>query len=143
MKREQKWIDEYSSEYNILKTAGSSLGYKHTPEGLTKITKGMSGKTRSRRVRREMSARQKGENNTFFGKSHTDETKALFKRYGLRRRVDPKPGFGVEVFDKETNTFTNCKSLRAAATALGTTHTTLRKYHGKTFLGQYYIKINK
>lgn len=34
IKREQYYLDTLKPEYNILKIAGSSLGYKHSPETL-------------------------------------------------------------------------------------------------------------
>lgn len=34
IKREQYYIDTFKPEYNILKVAGSTLGYKHTEETL-------------------------------------------------------------------------------------------------------------
>jgi group I intron endonuclease len=37
IKREQYYIDTLNPEYNILKRAGSSLGYKHTKETLLKF----------------------------------------------------------------------------------------------------------
>jgi group I intron endonuclease len=37
IKREQYYIDTLNPEYNILKKAGSSLGYKHTKETLLKF----------------------------------------------------------------------------------------------------------
>ena len=36
--REQHYLDLFKSEYNILKIAGSSLGYKHTTEALVKLS---------------------------------------------------------------------------------------------------------
>ena len=36
--REQFYLDYYQPEYNILKLAGSSLGYKHTEESIAKIS---------------------------------------------------------------------------------------------------------
>jgi group I intron endonuclease len=37
IEREQYYIDLYKPEYNILKLAGSSLGYTHTEETLAKL----------------------------------------------------------------------------------------------------------
>uniref|UniRef100_UPI0023F19B81 homing endonuclease n=1 Tax=Leptographium procerum TaxID=100367 RepID=UPI0023F19B81 len=37
LKREQYFIDLLNPEYNIVQTAGSTLGYKHTPEALAKM----------------------------------------------------------------------------------------------------------
>lgn len=37
LKREQYYMDILKPEYNIVETAGSTLGYKHTPESLAKM----------------------------------------------------------------------------------------------------------
>ena len=47
-------------EYNLAKVAGSTLGLKYSGE-----------------VREKMSFARLGENNTFYGKTHTEETKTL------------------------------------------------------------------
>lgn len=62
LEREQYYIDTLNPEYNILKVAGNSLGYKHLEESLIKMSGSnnpMFGKT--------------GENNPFFGKTHSIE----------------------------------------------------------------------
>nr|YP_010218741.1 GIY-YIG endonuclease [Morchella brunnea]UBU98449.1 GIY-YIG endonuclease [Morchella brunnea] len=43
MEWEQFFFDLYKPEYNILKTAGSSLGYKHSEESRVKISAAMTG----------------------------------------------------------------------------------------------------
>ena len=35
--KEQYYLDMFKSEYNILRTAGSSIGYKHSPESIAKF----------------------------------------------------------------------------------------------------------
>jgi hypothetical protein len=37
LEREQYYLDNLRPEYNIVKTAGSTLGYKHTEESLEKM----------------------------------------------------------------------------------------------------------
>ena len=37
IEREQYYLDKFKPEYNILKTAGSCLGYRHTKETLAKF----------------------------------------------------------------------------------------------------------
>jgi hypothetical protein len=37
LNREQYYLDNLKPEYNIVKTAGSTLGYKHTPASLKKM----------------------------------------------------------------------------------------------------------
>jgi len=59
--REQYFLDSLSPEYNLLKIAGSSMGFKHSEESLAKLSKAM-----------------KGENNPrgMLGKTHSAEAKA-------------------------------------------------------------------
>jgi group I intron endonuclease len=42
--REQHYLTLYSPEYNILKTAGSNLGFKHSDETLLKFKPLLAGK---------------------------------------------------------------------------------------------------
>jgi group I intron endonuclease len=58
IEREQYYIDNILPEYNILKTAGSLLGFKHLDDTLIKFKKAKGN-----------------ENNPMFGKSHSLETK--------------------------------------------------------------------
>ena len=37
LKREQYYLDNLKPQYNIVESAGSTLGYKHTPESLQKM----------------------------------------------------------------------------------------------------------
>lgn len=37
LKREQYYLDNLKPQYNIVETAGSTLGYKHTPESIAKM----------------------------------------------------------------------------------------------------------
>lgn len=76
---EQRWIDQYEPAYNILKKASSSLGYVHRPEDKEKISQAMTGKLRSDTVKMEMSQRQTGMSNTFYGKTHSDDAKAKIR----------------------------------------------------------------
>lgn len=60
LERKQHYIDTLEPKYNILKVAGSTLGLKYSEE-----------------VREKRSFARLGENNTFYGKTHTEETKTL------------------------------------------------------------------
>jgi group I intron endonuclease len=77
LEREQHYIDSLLPEYNILKVAGSSLGYKHLEESLLKMSltksgenhpRGMQGKTHSEETLLKMSSAKLGNNNPMFGK---------------------------------------------------------------------------
>jgi excinuclease UvrABC nuclease subunit len=53
LEREQHYLDTLLPVYNILKKAGNSYGYKHSPESLAKLS---------------------GENHPMFGKTHSAES---------------------------------------------------------------------
>lgn len=50
-KREQYYMELFSPEYNVLKTAYSSLGYKHSEETLVKIHKNIAKLNLSKSVK--------------------------------------------------------------------------------------------
>lgn len=77
IKREQHYLNILKPEYNILKTAGSVLGLKHTEEIRAKIreaslgNKNMLGKTHTEETKAQIREAQKG-NNSRLGKTHTE-----------------------------------------------------------------------
>lgn len=93
--REQFYIDLMKPEYNILKQAGSSLGYRHTEETLAKMASfraiklgkanPMFGKKGERHHRygikfsdetlKKMSKKKLGAKNPMFGKKHTEDAR--------------------------------------------------------------------
>lgn len=100
--REQYYLDLLQPEYNICKVAGVYAGYKHSEE-----------------IRREMSESRRGINNSFFGKTHTDETKSIISAERRNRLVPPVPGILVEILDIETDITTTFNSIRSAADSIG------------------------
>lgn len=103
IKVEQKYITELEPQINILKTAYSSLGYKHKKEALEKIkTKALElsedpvwidsvskgwfkkGSKRSIESRRKQSESLKIKNH-MTGKKHSEETKAKMRARALER----------------------------------------------------------
>lgn len=93
--REQHYFDLLSPEYNILKTAGSALGYKHTEEAKRKIGRAnaisLKGRIIPEETRHKMSISRMGEKNGFYGKRHSKETKIKIGLSGLGR---PGPNLG-------------------------------------------------
>jgi group I intron endonuclease len=111
--REQYYIDILCPEYNILKTAGSTFGHKHSPETILK----------------------------YKARTHSEETKNLMSKakigkplsaYCISRRL-LAISHVTTVLNKENNSIKIYDSLRAAAIDLNTSHTVL----------SYYIKNNK
>ena len=58
--REQFWIDNLNPEYNILRVAGSNLGYNHTEETKQKISNSMKGVKKSEEHALHIREGQKG-----------------------------------------------------------------------------------
>jgi len=143
--REQFWIDELKPEYNILKEAGNSKGYKHSLESLKLIREKALGSKQSEEVRKAMSENRKGENNNFFGKTHSEETKKKFREIALNREKLHRPGIKVEVLDLKTNETIIYNSIRDAVKSLDTHLSTLfrreKKDITKPFRNRYVIKI--
>nr|YP_009722355.1 hypothetical protein [Morchella importuna]QGN66757.1 hypothetical protein [Morchella importuna] len=115
---EQKWIDFLKPEYNLNPTAGNSKGYKHTEESLEKIRTAALGREHSEQVKQAMRESRKGINNSFYGKTHTEENKAIIRSLRNARLIQPVPGIEVEITDLETNLTTTYESIRKAAKAI-------------------------
>jgi group I intron endonuclease len=85
--REQFYLDLLNPPYNILKYAYSSEGYKHTLEAIQKMSLAKKGKFTK-------------EDNSFYGKTHTEEVKELMSQAALKRI---KPNNAKPVFLKDLN----------------------------------------
>ncbi len=127
-------------EYNILKTAGSSLGYKHQEEARKKISDShkefwnsnpMSEEERNKRMKAVRAAR------TILGKKHEEETK---RRISAAQPMAKK----IEVIDLETNQANTYNSIKAAAKALGIPQCSISRYFTKnqqsSYKGRYIFK---
>lgn len=149
LSREQYWLDELKPEYNILKTAGRrpSKGFKHSTESIELIRQKALGRKHSEEVRKAMSDNRKGENGSFFGKTHSEETKANLRYIALNRTNKPRPGIEVEVLDLKTNQTVIYDSIRDAVKGLNTHLSTLfrreQKDIKKPFRGRYVITIKR
>lgn len=79
IEREQYYIDLFKPEYNILQTAGSSLGYKHSEEAIEKIIAAKTGLRRSAEALAKFIAAVTGRKTPMQGKKHSEETKKQIK----------------------------------------------------------------
>lgn len=103
--REQHYLDLLQPEYNILKNAGSTLGYKHTEETLVKF--------RARKPSPEHLAILR--ENVKFLNSEEQRVKARERIL----EINLKKGVSVKVLDQENNTTVTYDSIRKAAVAMG------------------------
>jgi group I intron endonuclease len=96
-------MDLLSPQYNILKIAGSSLGYKHSEEARAKMKK----KKHSEETKKKMSEAHKG--------------KPKPEGSGL-------PPQQIQVLDLDTNETTSYSSIHAAARALNIKQSIISRY---------------
>lgn len=112
IEREQYYLDTLKPLYNILNTAGSPLGRKHSEKTKAKMNASHKGKTISEDTKSKMSEAKKGENHPLFGKTRSEDTKSKISAAML----SAQKGI-VEVLDKETGKTTiyssNCQAAKA------------------------------
>ena len=124
---EQKHLDwlftlPESFRYNFLSTAGSSLGYTHTPETLVK----MSGENNHMYGKVPASAFQPGANNHMYGKTHTPETRA--KMSDSHTGITPTNAMTVNVYSIDKVLVHSFSSQVAVAQWLGINQYTVSRY---------------
>ncbi len=133
IKREQYYIDLLKPEYNICKTAGSTLGKRHSESTKENIKNSTTGK-----------------NHRLFGKHHSYETrKNIGKALKLSNRIYIMPkmrfetklklslvsiGVNVKVFDKENNFIKEFPSINSAAKYYDVSSTTISKAIKKRYI---------
>lgn len=157
LKKEQFYIDKFKPEYNILKVAGSPLGYKHTEEALAKMkNRKLSQEHKEQVLIRILSESHKAKvNEANLGRKNSEESLAKMRNRVITDEVRAKlsqnitnynlsKAHKVEVINVKENTKTEYESIRKAAASLNTSHVTLSAYikSGKLYEGIYKIIKN-
>jgi group I intron endonuclease len=142
--KEQYYIDLLKPEYNILRTAGSTIGYKHTSETLEKfkyrkfsnetlanLRESAKARVLSKETRAKISASRKGI-------KLSNETRAKLSAIGAT-----KVGVAVEVTNIISNEIKEYATLTLAAKDLGVSKTAIKKAmnSGKVIKKTYLIKL--
>ena len=118
IEREQYYLDLLKPEYNILKNAGSSLGFKHSEE--SKIWERLKVCNANPEYKAKRLAQLKISN-------YSKEHKEHLKRLAIKNKGRPKtegsgsPSVSIEVLDLETGIQTIYPSISEAARAIGVT----------------------
>lgn len=127
--REQYYLDLLKPEYNVLKIAGSSLGYKHTEEA--KVIMRALNKTRFSSEEARANLKKKA-----LGRLHTEDVIAKLREMATNRvrseeskaKTSATMGTSVKVFNVETQITNIYCSKRKAAKGLNTSLDTVRRY---------------
>lgn len=173
IRREQYYIDLLKPEYNILKVAGSTLGFKHSEETKAKMSISNTGKNNplfgrkhSNETKLKIKISTSGSRHHLFGKHHTDETKLKIKT-GISRKLSNKTyimpkmtleaklklslssvGIKVMVYDKSNNIVNEFSSIRKVAKHFDVSSSTIDRVLNKNtpykgFLFKSKIKDNR
>ena len=162
IEREQYYLDKLKPNYNILKIAGSSLGYIHSQDSKQKRSKALKGvyvgvkspllgKNHTIETKNKMSLQRKGENNYFYGKTHSDHTKEIMRQKALDRnhsvetkdKMSKTHGNPVNIYEKSSSKgfelIGSFVSARRAAKFLGISGSTVIRYmqSGAIFKDRY------
>lgn len=129
LEREQYYLDLILPEYNILKKAGSSLGYRHTEETLVKFKERKHSEESRLRI-----------GSSRIGMALNEET-----RMKISSSLKGVGGIKVWVTNIETKEKIAYESLTEAALAVGVSHHTIRKYlfSGELIFDKYFIGENE
>lgn len=141
--REQFYLDALKPEYNILKVAGSSLGYVHTEESKVKIGETHKGKTGinspnfgkiiSAETKVLMSLALSGKNHPMYNKNHSEESK---------NKISISNGTSIFVYLSDGKTLINSfSSAIKAGEFLNVSYHTVLKYakNGKLLKNKWIV----
>ena len=168
-KREQFYMNALDLEYNVLKTAYSSLGYKHTKDSLVKINKTLAKLNKNKSISVKVTNLETNVSHEYT--SLTDAAKNLntnkttLKKYILSSKplkgiyklesnlsisnydsnyLNHPNSIEIEVTDLELNTLTNYTSIHSAARALSIGHNTISNFfkrnQTKPYKGRFIFK---
>lgn len=136
LEREDYYLNNFKPEYNILNKAGNSLGYKHTPESLLKLSLLNKGKKHTDLAKAKIGAASSA-------KTHTEETKNKIRNTILNSENNWADK--VLITDLLENKSILFKSKLAAAEYLGLTVSAISKREKRQttspYKGKYLIEF--
>nr|YP_009262078.1 GIY-YIG endonuclease [Chrysoporthe deuterocubensis]AMX22153.1 GIY-YIG endonuclease [Chrysoporthe deuterocubensis] len=168
-KREQYYMDHLDPEYNVLKTAYSSLGYKHTEKTLVKINSNLLKLNLSKSVKVVVTNLETNVSTEYVSLREAAKSlntnKTTLKEYILKsipykgiyklesnlsvssydsNYLNHPASKKIEVIDLELNTTTIYTSIRAAARALDIGYDSIAKFLRRNqkspYKGRYVFK---
>ena len=131
--RETYYITYVIPYYNVLKQGYSSLGYKHTNETKELLSKLAKNRTHTEKTKSLIARALTGENNPFYNKSHSIESKI--------RMIEAKSAYSVYVYDSFKRLLVIFPSVLTLAKLIKSNHPTLVKFiqEQKIFRGEWYL----
>lgn len=131
--KETFYILDLLPYYNVLKQGYSSLGYVHTEETKKLLSELARNRTHSMETKSLIARRLIGDNNPFYNKSHSIESK--------RRIIEAKSAYPVYVYDSFRKLLVMFPSVSTLCKLIKSNHPTvvdIIKEH-KLFRGEWYL----
>nr|YP_009072335.1 GIY-YIG endonuclease [Sclerotinia borealis]AHX82999.1 GIY-YIG endonuclease [Sclerotinia borealis] len=159
--REQHYLDLFQPEYNILKSAGSLLGFKHSVSTRERLSNFYTGRSISEQVKAKMSESQRGRTHSAealanmslakLGRILTEEHKnnisvaAIGKTHSeeSKFKISKTKGTAVVVHDTETGKTTDYFSVREVSRQFSVSNNTIARYIKSGLLFKDKYKISK
>lgn len=142
IEREQFYLDKLQPKYNLLKKAGSNLGFKHSLLSRKKMSELALGRIVSEEARLNKSEALRG-------RQLSESTKEKIRSYKHTEEAKLKISLGnprtrsVQITDSHTKGITTFSTMTLAAAHLNTTTATIGRYikSQKLYKDRYLISI--
>ena len=131
--RETFYITSLMPYYNVLKQGYSSLGYKHTEETKKLLSELAKNRTHSDKTKSLIARALTGENNPFYNKSHSIESKV--------RMIEANSAYSVYVYNSFKELLVIFPSVKTLAKLIKSNHSTLVDVikEQTIFRGEWYL----
>jgi group I intron endonuclease len=131
--RETHYITQLLPYYNVLKQGYSSIGYKHTEATKQMLSELAKNKIHSEKTKALISRALVGDNNPFYNKNHSVESKL--------RMIEANSAYSVYIYNSFRKLLVIFPSVRTLAKLINSNHSTIVNYikNGTMFRGEWYF----
>jgi group I intron endonuclease len=131
--RETYYITHLLPYYNVLKQGYSSIGYKHTEATKQMLSELAKNRIHSNKTKALISSALVGENNPFYNKNHSVESKL--------RMIEAKSANPVYIYNSFKELLVIFPSVRTLAKLINSNHSTIVSYikNRTLFRGEWYF----
>ena len=131
--RETHYITQLLPYYNVLKQGYSSIGYKHTEATKQMLSELAKNKIHSDKTKALISRALVGENNPFYNKNHSIESKL--------RMIEANSAYSVYIYNSFRKLLVIFPSVRTLAKLINSNDSTIINYikNGTMFRGEWYF----
>jgi group I intron endonuclease len=131
--RETHFITHLLPYYNVLKEGYSSIGYKHTEATKQMLSELAKNRTHSDQTKALIAKALIGENNPFYNKSHSVESKL--------RIIEAKSAYPVYIYNSRRELLVIFPSASTLAKSINSNHPTVVNYikNKELFRGEWYF----